>query len=192
MDAFRHYISQYTRINDKDWEIIKACIQLKSIDKGVVLLKEGEICKHVYFLESGLLRYFMNHDGNDITKFFTVAPYVFTSQFSFNHNIPSAESIEALESSVIYKITKSDTQMLMKIDAWKEFVLKLVQEVEFYVEQILVATKTSTAEERYKNMLLNDNTLLQRVPLKHIASYLGIAPQSLSRIRKNINLVYKS
>jgi len=191
MDTFRHYLNQYSRINDKEWEIIKACLKKSAVVKGTILLNEGEICKHVYFLESGLLRYFINHDGNDITKFFTIAPFVFTSQYSFNQNIPAMESIEALEDSVVFAITKSDSNRLMEMPSWNEFVVKLIQEVEFYVEQILVASKTATAEERYRKMLTNNDTLLQRVPLKYIASYLGIAPQSLSRIRKNVQEIQK-
>ena len=79
-----------------------------------------------------------------------------------------------------------DAQRLLALNSWSNFIRLLIQEVQTFTEEILEALQTETAESRYRMMLQADANLLQRVPLKHLASYLGIAPQSLSRIRKNI------
>lgn len=184
LHPFRKFISNYTPLGDEDWARLERVIVRKEYGKGLVLLEQGRVCKKLYFLESGFLRYFVTRDGEDITKFFTAPPYCFTSQRSFNQNTPAQESIETLEESVVWEMSKTNAEDLLEMGSWNNFVRKLVQEVQFYTEQILVEIQNETAEQRYIKMMDEQNILLQKVPLKHLASYLGIAPQSLSRIRK--------
>ena len=79
---------------------------------------------------------------------------------------------------------------MYKSKSWAEFARKITQEVQFFTEEILLELQTETAEVRYEKMLEISPNLLQRIPLKYLASYLGIAPQSLSRIRKKITQKY--
>ena len=162
------------------------CFEKRVVEKDEILLQDGKICKHLYFIESGLLRYFINKDGNDITKFFTDAPYCFTSQVSFTSEKSSTENIQAIEQSVILQTTLKQANDLLELKSWNTFIRKLIQEVQYYTEEILQEIQTETAENRYKKMIETNPQLLQRVPLKYLASYFGIAPQSLSRIRKKI------
>ncbi|MEM1320099.1 MAG: Crp/Fnr family transcriptional regulator [Bacteroidota bacterium] len=185
-NIFRNYLADYTTIDSKDWSQIIACFHPKEVKAGTLLLEEGKICRHVYFLESGLLRYFVWKDGQDVTKFFTHPPYCFTSQRSFNTEQPARESIEALQDSYVWEMSRADSLRLLELKTWNNFVLKLVQEVQFFTERILEDLQNETAEQRYRRMIAEGSPLLQKVPLKHLASYLGIAPQSLSRIRKKI------
>ena len=122
----------------------------------------------------------------EATLFFTVAPYCFTSQRSLTKQEPAAESIQALEDCTIWRMTRTDAYALFANVAWSNFVRELVQEVQFYTQQLLQEAQTQTAEERYITLLQQNGALLNRVPLKYLASYLGIAPQSMSRIRKKI------
>jgi len=186
MHPFRKYISTFTKLPEQDWLEIEACLVRKEYPAGAMLLKSGEVCKRLYFVESGLLRFFILRDGVDVTKFFTEAPYCFTSQRSFTDDTPSNDCIETLENSVIWEMTKEQAFELFRLNSWSEFVRKLIQEVQFNTEQILEAIQNETAESRYLQMLENNDPLLNRVSLKHLASYLGIAPQSLSRIRKKL------
>lgn len=186
MHPFKIYIKQYTTLPDEDWNEIERCLTYIEIDKGTLILEEGKICRHLYFLESGFLRFFNYKAGIDHCKFFTHAPYCFTSQRSFNTNTPATESIEAIEDSIVWQIKKRDAFLLLNLTSWSNFVRKLTQEVQFYTEQILEEIQQETAENRYRKMLRTGDPLLQKAPLKHLASYLGIAPQSLSRIRKKI------
>lgn len=186
MDKFREFIENYTTLSDSEWKEISACLQQKTLLKDELLLQEGKICRHLYFIESGLLRYFINKDGKDITKFFTEAPYCFTSQVSFTAEKPATENIQAIEKSLLWQTTLEQANDLLELKSWNTFVRKLIQEVQYYTEEILQEIQTETAENRYKKMIETNSELLQRVPLKHLASYFGIAPQSLSRIRKKI------
>ncbi|MGF7216776.1 CRP-like cAMP-binding protein [Spirosoma lacussanchae] len=186
MHPLRQFITSYTALSESDWQSIEPCLVRQEVAKGNIILTEGRICRHLYFLESGLLRFFILKDGNDITKYFTDVPYVFTSQKSFTSQQPARESIEALENSVVWLMTYDDANRLLKLDAWSTFIRLLIQEVQHYTEAILEALQTETAERRYQQLLVEQPHLVQRVPLKHLASYLGIAQPSLSRIRKNI------
>jgi len=133
------------------------------------------------------LHFYIWKDGEPKTKFFTIAPYIFTSQRSFNTQKPSSENIQALENSTVWKIRFSDHQSLLKLPIWNLFGQKITQEVQFFTENILEEVQNETAENRYHSLLQNRPELIQRVPLKYLASYLGITQQSLSRIRKNIS-----
>ena len=182
----RKFISEYVDLTDRDWVKIADSFVLKKYDKGELLLESGKICNFFGFLEEGLLRFFIWRDGEDITKFFTLAPYAFTSQRSFSIRNASKENIEALEDSIVWEVSYEKNQELMKIPAYNTFIRMLVQEVQFFTENILEEIQNLTAEERYKKLLKERPSLIRRVPLKHLASFLGITPQSLSRIRKQI------
>ncbi len=185
MHPFRQFIHNYTMISDAEWAIVEKHLVRMEVKKETMILEEGKICRHLYFLESGLLRFFILKNGNDITKYFTDIPYCFTSIQSFEAQIPAKESIETLEDTVLWAMTSENVRSLFSLPSWNTFARKLIQEVQTYTDEILEEMQTETAENRYKKMLFEHDPLLQRVPLKHIASYLGIAPQSLSRIRKS-------
>ncbi|OAQ41957.1 cyclic nucleotide-binding protein [Pedobacter psychrophilus] len=186
MDSFRQFIEIYTTLSDVNWKQISVCFEKRIIEKDEILLQEGKICRHLYFIESGLLRYFIIKDGNEITKFFTEAPYCFTSQVSFTAEKPATENIQAIEQSVIWQTTLTKANDLFELKSWNTFIRKLIQEVQFYTEEILQEIQTETAENRYRKMIETTPQLIQRVPLKYLASFFGIAPQSLSRIRKKM------
>lgn len=186
MHPFRSFMENYVSLPTKDWTVIEAKLHKKVYEKGALLLTEGEVCRHLYFLESGFLRYFVNKDGIEVTKFFTQAPYCFTAQRSFNQQTAATQSIQALEKSTVWQLNRTAAFDLFELKSWNEFIRLLVQEVQFYTEQILEDIQNNTAEHRYRRMLNNGSPLLDKVPLKYLASYLGIAPQSLSRIRKNL------
>jgi CRP-like cAMP-binding protein len=186
LNSLKLFIENYTPLPDNDWKEISACFEKRIVEKDEILLEEGKICRYLYFVESGLLRYFIIKDGNDITKFFTEAPYCFTSQVSFTTEKPATENIQAIERSIIWQTTLKQANALLDLKSWNTFVRKLIQEVQYYTEEILQEIQTETAENRYKKMIETNPQLLQRVPLKYLASYFGIAPQSLSRIRKKI------
>lgn len=182
----RNYITKYTPFSDADWAAIASKFSKIELPSDALVLEEGKICRYLYFLECGLLRYYILKDGAEVTKYFTEAPYCFTSQVSFTAQVPARESIQALEPSEIWQITLDDTNALLNLPSWSTFVRKLIQEVQYYTEVILQELQTETAEQRYWRMLHEQDPLLQRVPLKYLASYLGIAPQSLSHIRRKI------
>ena len=187
MHPFQTYIRSFTPLPAADWEQILPCLERRTFQKGDQLLVPGKICRTLSFLESGLLRFYVETDGEDRTNFFTLPPYAFTSQRSFSRELPAEEGIEALADGVLWAINRADTyRLLEQLPSWSNFIRELIQEVQYNTQQILEAAQSESPEARYRAMLQAQDPLLQRVPLKYLASYLGIAPQSLSRIRKRV------
>lgn len=186
MKELRKFVEKYEKIPDKDWELISMHFKRKELPKNFNLLEQGKICKSLYFLESGLLRYFVLKEGNEVTKFFTIAPYFFTSQASFNSKKPANEYIQTIEPSIVWETSYEQNEALLKLKSWNNFARKIIKEVQFFTEEILEELQAETAENRYKKILNNQPELLQRIPLKHLASFFGVAPQSLSRIRRKL------
>ncbi len=180
-------MQQYVTVSHEDWLLISNKFSAKRYQKGTLLLEQGKTCDHLSFLETGLLRFFIWKDGETATKFFTEAPYMFTSQRSFNQREPAKENIEALEDSLVWQLSFQGQQELLRLSVWRTFADKITQEVQFFTENILEELQNETAENRYNLLLKHRPELVRRVPLKHLASYLGITQQSLSRIRRNIS-----
>lgn len=186
MHPLRQFITNYVEVTDSDWAEIEQYLTPIKLKKGAILLQQGKICRTLYFVEEGLLRYYIYKDGQDVTKYFTIAPYLFTSQMSFTNEKPATENIQAIENCTLWQMSFDAANQLMQLNSWNKFIVKLIQEVQYYTDQILTEVQTITAEDRYYQLLTRQPDIVARIPLKYIASYLGIAPQSLSRIRKTI------
>ena len=187
LDSFKNFIEKYTVLPDNEWEIIKQVCEKKEFSKNEVFLKEGNVCRYFYFLETGLIRFFIYKDGNEITKMFTAAPNCFTSTSSFRNQVPANENLQSIERSVVWQIPCSKLEVLSKLNSWNTFIRKFVNEVQEFTEDFLMEVRTETAEERYKKLLNKYSDVVLRIPLKYLSSFLGIAPQSLSRIRKRMH-----
>jgi CRP/FNR family transcriptional regulator, anaerobic regulatory protein len=186
MDVLKNFITKYVALTEIEWLTIQDSFEKICLAKNELVLEEGKVCKYLYFAESGLLRFFINKEGKEITKFFTKSPYFFTSQVSFNYEKPATENIQAIEKGLVWRISYAQNKELLKLKGWSEFATKITQEVQFFTEEILEGLQTETAESRYEKMVKSNPALLNRIPLQYLASFLGIAPQSLSRIRKKI------
>jgi len=187
MNNLRKFIEKYSKLSDSEWEIVKQLFEFVEYNKNELILEEGRVCKYFYFIESGMIRFFYNIDGNDITKTFTIAPYCFTSKVSFRKQTISNEVIQALEKTIVWRIDFNQYKKLEEINAWNIFIRKILNEIQEFSEEFYFQAKTMTAESRYKKLLEEyPIDLIEKIPLKHISTLLGIAPQSLSRIRKKI------
>jgi len=156
----------------------------KKIAAKTVLLREGEISNTIYFIKKGCLREWFNKDGKDITFQFFFEGQPVASIDSFMNRKPSLFTIESIEPSVILLIGKSDFEKLLNI--YPEFKVGfqdfIFQRFENYGQLFLSRIK-DTPQERYEDLLKNRPDIIQRVPQHYIASFLGVTPISLSRIR---------
>ncbi|MBN1767066.1 MAG: Crp/Fnr family transcriptional regulator [Prolixibacteraceae bacterium] len=188
MDNFRKYIHTYHYIPDGDWCLIEKEFEQVRFRKNEMILEEGAICRFFYFFEKGLVRFCCNVDGEDVTKMFCVAPYCFTSKVSFRNQTPAHESIQALDDCILWQITYDQYKKLEQINSWNIFMRKLLNEIQEFVENRLLESKVFTAEKNYENLLKRyPASLIHKIPLKYLASFLGVAPQSLSRIRNKLH-----
>ncbi|WP_346861039.1 Crp/Fnr family transcriptional regulator [uncultured Draconibacterium sp.] len=187
-EQLKYLIQKHTELPDKDWDAIKSEFVQQNFRKEEAILEEGKTCRYFYFFESGLIRFYCNIDGADITKTFAIAPYCFTSRVSFRDQTPANEAIKALEDTVVWKITFEQYKKLEQVESWNRFMRKLIAEIQDFTENRMLVSKIYTAEENYQQLLKDyPAELMQKIPLKHMASFLGVAPQSLSRIRKKLH-----
>ena len=152
--------------------------------KNEYLLTEGQVCRHLYFLQQGALRGFYNLDGKEITHWFGFENDFVTSFHSFTTREPSVENIQLLEGSILWSISKDTVSDLFNEYHEIERLVRIAYE-KYYIrlEERFVNAQFKTARERYENLLQQTPHILERVPLGCVASYLGISQETLSRIR---------
>lgn len=183
--VFRHFIDRYTVLEAADWQVIEPLLERRTFAKHQLILEEGHICRHFYFLEEGMVRFFTNNDGTELTRSFVIPPYCFTSRASFRKAEAAQEGIEALDYTVVWQISRENYYQLEAMLSWNVFMRKLLNEIQEYSDVRNLEQLSMTAEDRYLKILNSyPEALMRKIPLKHLSSYLGIAPQSLSRIRK--------
>ncbi len=155
-----------------------------SLLKNHILHKEDMVCNHLYLVERGIARAYYYKEGKDITAHFAVENETITAIDSFIQRKRSRYNIELLEDSEIISISRDDMNQLLKSKPQYEKIFRLFLE-QIYVDlaERLEDLQFNTARERYDKLVENSPDLLQRVNLKHIASYIGITQETLSRIR---------
>ena len=165
-----------------------SAFEYKSIQKNEFFLKEGQVCDFIGLLTSGVVIYIKTlENGDEVTIHFAFEGDWVNNNLSRLSNSPSTINIKAIEDSEILVITQSDiTDLYLKIPKI-ERLGRILTEQSFikFVEQT-IDFQTLTAKKRYENLLKNHPSIFQKVQLYHIANYLGIAPKSLSRIRKEL------
>lgn len=172
-------------LDPKEIDCIKLLWKEKSIKKGDLFLAEGQICKQVGFIVNGLMRYYINHDGEDKTYAFARENNFICNNESFIPQTPSTKIIQALEDCEILQISYEDLQSFYKsVTQAERFGRLVIEQVFIKTLQDLSSFYTDTPKLRYEKFIKEHPDLQQRISQYHIASFVGVKPQSLSRIRK--------
>lgn len=180
-------IQSFIDVTPKEIDDIKRLWKEKSIKKGELFLEEGKVCKHVGFIVKGIMRYYINQDGEEKTYAFAQESSFVCNNESFIPQIPSTKIIQALEDCDILQISYDDLQTFYKsIKHAERFGRLVIEQVFIQTLQDLSSFYTDTPEIRYEKFIYKHTDLQQRISQYHIASYVGVKPQSLSRIRKRI------
>lgn len=170
--------------NDNEWNKFSHLFKRQEIPAKTILLREGQVSKTGYFIEKGCIRIWFNNNGKDITFQFFFEGEGVSSVESFRTNQPSLFTIESIEPSVIYSISKKnfdfilDQSPLIKQSVEEQTFQRLV----FY-QRLFLSRIKDNPQKRYEELIQQRPEILQRIPQHYIASYLGITPVSLSRIR---------
>lgn len=166
------------------WAKFKDLFVEREIAPKTVLLHEGEISRHVHFIKKGCLRLWFNKDGRDITFQFFFEGQAVASIESFLSNQPGLYTLESIEPSTLFSISKDDFEQLQRLyPEMKEYFQKIVFQRFRNYAQLFLSRIKDTPQERYKDLIMNHPEIIKRVPQHYIASYLGITSISLSRIR---------
>lgn len=171
-----------------DQQQITDAFELKHFKEGEYLFRSGQVCRQMFFIEDGVLRIMaQNEKGNEITYFFLKAGQLCTILKSFNDGIIADESIQAACDARVTVISKNRLEQLYaRIPYLRELIAQATQSTLLAKISTRNAYRGLDSAERYKLFMEQQGYIAQRVSLTDIASYLGITPQSLSRIRRNI------
>lgn len=170
--------------DNTNWAKFKDFFTEREIASKTILLHEGEISNRLYFIKKGCLRMWFNKNGKDITFQFFFEGQAVASIDSFLSNQPGMFTIESIEPSVILSISRENFEYIQQVypELKSGFQEILFQRFRNYAHLFLSRIK-DTPRERYKDLVKNHPEIIKRVPQHYIASYLGITPVSLSRIR---------
>ena len=184
LDSIQNLIT----LSPAEIDIVTSLFKEKTYNKGDFFLAEGQICKQIGFVTKGLLRYYINDDGEDKTYDFAQENNFVCNYESFIPQIPSTKIIQALEDCEILQISHDDLQLFYKsIRQAERFGRLVIEHVFIQTLQDLSSFYVDKPEYRYGRFIEKHPDLLQRISQYHIASYVGVKPQSLSRIRKRLS-----
>ena len=187
-DNFLNLFDSYVKLTDKDIDICKQYFELKSLPKNNIVEEENKVPKHLYFITKGFMRLFYYDDkGDEITTHIESQNQFITSFTNFIREIKSNENLECITNCEFYKIERSKLiELIEKNENFKNFSLVIFEQAAARTQIRANDFATLTADLRYKKLVEQQPEIIQNVPIQYIASYLGIKPQSLSRIRKQI------
>ena len=178
------------QLTEEEKELCKSFFLPKKLRKRQYILQEGDVCKYVAFVEKGMLRsYTIDDKGNDHIMQFAFEGWWIADQYSFLTGEPAVYTIDALEDCELLLLSKqAEDELLKKIPAFEKYFRLLLQNSLIATQRRLISSLSQTAEERYQQLIHVCPTIPQRVPQHMMASFLGITPETLSRIRKQITL----
>lgn len=194
MEQIRAYIENTFKLTEKnmlterDWQFFFSNITRQEFPKKHILTKTGQTENYLSFIEKGIARFYIPKEENDLT--FNV---VFDNGFlsacdSLLTQTPSTYNIETLTDTVLWRITYDNLQTIFSQSKLGNIIARQASEELFLKKQKReLSLLNETAEQRYLNLFKEQSRLIEQIPLKYIASYIGITPQALSRIRKRIS-----
>jgi CRP-like cAMP-binding protein len=184
-----NYLQLFGTISVADQELIEAATQLRIAKEGAVLAGLGKVCREMFFICKGVLRIVReNEKGNDVTHYFLKENQFCTIMYSFTNQLPTEESIQAAcDAEVLVLQHDALYALYQELPHLKTIMDEIIQKALIEKIQTRNAYLGEDSTTRYKNFIMRQPDIALRVPLSDVASYLGITPQSLSRIRKNIS-----
>nr|WP_320058762.1 Crp/Fnr family transcriptional regulator [uncultured Bacteroides sp.] len=188
LEKIQENISSIITLNQEEWLAVATVLETKFIKKNDFFLQEKQICTSIAFVDKGVLIYYKTLDNaNEVTTDFAFDNEWVTNNHSRLNATPSLLNIKAIEDSELLVIQQKDLLNLYnKIPRLERFGRLLMEQAYVKLVELSVDLQTLSAKDRYSKLLQSYPEIFQRVPLHHIANYLGVAPKSLSRIRNTI------
>jgi CRP/FNR family transcriptional regulator, anaerobic regulatory protein len=181
-------IEKHVQLSTHDKEFCTPYFELCTMPKNSLLEEENRIPTHLYFIHKGFMRLFYYDESGDEVTTLIASPNKFITPFlDFIHQTKSRENVECITDCAFYRIERSKlVELIDKNQNFKQFSLVIFEQAISNNQMRANDFATLTAELRYKKLIESQPEIIQNVPIQYIASYLGIKPQSLSRIRKQI------
>ena len=184
-ERFRKKMTSYAPITAEDFHHMAEMMHEKHCGKGEVLLKEGQVCNKYYFVYKGCIRSFALEDGREINVKFYFEDDTACDFASFRSELPSDFYLVAMEDSIVFYATKAEAIPVLEAgSSFQMFLFRFFQQLFLKEEEHSNSFKLLSPEERYNFLVESKPEYLQRIPLLHLAPYLGMSRETLTRIRK--------
>ncbi|MGH1334798.1 MAG: Crp/Fnr family transcriptional regulator [Aureispira sp.] len=188
LEKIKESLNRLAPMKEEDWCFFASRLQKKVVPSKQLLIKKNTIEQHLSFLEEGVVRYFIPKEENDLTFSFAFESEFCSAYDSFLTQKPCYYQIETLTTSTLWQLSYIDLQEIyQETKIGQEIGRRAAEELflkKFKREMILLH---QSAEERYLALFEESPKLILQIPLKYIATYIGVTPQALSRIRKRIS-----
>jgi CRP-like cAMP-binding protein len=183
--ALKSFLSQYAQLSPDALDEVAMKFKKRSVKKNGFLLQEGEICKDLVFVQNGCLRLYYMEEDIEVSVWFALKESSAIEIYSFISETPTNYFLQAIEDTEILYLPKTELNKLYTSHPkMQELMRKFWEDVILHLLERFTALQKDTAEQRYRD-LLNKPELLQSIPQKYLASFIGVTPTSLSRIKKS-------
>jgi len=187
MDNLIQLFSQYLDLNKEEVHFILQNTRTQNYPKNHLLLNKGQTSKEFYFIVKGCVRLFYISGIEEKTAYFYTENMFVSSYFSFTKQSPAKHSIATIEESTLIVFDLESVDKFMNFSPKFGVLARIMMEEELATYQEIISSfVTQNAEERYQDFVKNHTELVQRIPQHQIATFLGVSPETLSRIRKRI------
>jgi len=186
-EKIKSYITDAIQMNDKTFNLALDYFVIKHIKKGDYILREGKISDHITYIQEGLFRTYYLKDGVEINTCFCMENSITLSINSFVNQSVSKEYIQAIEDATIVSLSHENLMKLYKLDPDWQLLGRVLTEKECTrLSERINTLSFETAKEKYLHLIETQPKIIQRVSIQHIASYIGVTRETLSRIRSQI------
>ncbi len=187
MEQIRRYFEQTFKLTDQDWETFSSKLIKVELSKRQLLLETGQVENYLSFVEQGVVRLYTTNDHRDLTFAFGFNNGFVSAYDSFLTRQPSVYSVETLTKTTLWRLSYNDLQAIYRETVIGNIIgRKASEELFLKKSKRELSLLNDSAEQRYLKLFSEQPKLIQQIPLRYIASYIGITPQALSRIRRRI------
>lgn len=188
MELIHKYYKDNFNISDRDWEVFASKLEYHEFPKKQTILHEGQVENYLSFIETGLVRFYIPKEENELTFAFVFNHNFFSAYDSFLTQSPSKYRVETITDSSFWRISYNDLQAVYaETEIGNLIGRKASEELFIKKSERELSLLNKSPEERYLDLFSEKPEVIKEIPLKYIASYIGVTPQALSRIRKRIS-----
>lgn len=188
MQKIREYFEQITPLSEEEWQLFASKLTRREFPKKTLLLKLGQKENYLSFIETGVVRFFIPKEENDLTFGFSFANGFVSAYDFFLTQTSSTYQLETLTDTILWRISYQDLQTIYQETVVGNIIGRFASEDLFLKKSKReLSLLNDTAEQRYLKLFIEQPHLIQQIPLKYLSSYIGITPQALSRIRRRIS-----
>lgn len=185
-EVARELARKYSTMTHEELDVLESVLVPMKFSKGEIILREGEVCRNIYYVERGLIRQFYFKNGKQITEHLGVDRTIFMCIESLFHEEPTHLQVEALEASYIYALPKHRLEQVALHNVNIQILFRKILEESLVISQVMAdLVRFETAQERYRKFCKLAPQVVLRAPLVYVSSFLQMTPETLSRVRSS-------